>query len=85
MGWQVTRHSAEGTASPLDRRDRRRSYAIAARILQDGSCGAVAWIPPPNPATIGVPMPRNFPQGLFFMLGLLLAFYVLLPFLGVKV
>jgi hypothetical protein len=30
-------------------------------------------------------MPRNFPQGLFFMLGLLLAFYVLLPFLGVKV
>lgn len=30
-------------------------------------------------------MPRDFTQGLFFMLGLLLAFYVLLPFLGVKV
>ena len=31
------------------------------------------------------PMPRDFSQGLFFMLGLLLAFYVLLPLLGVRV
>ncbi len=30
-------------------------------------------------------MPRDFYQGLFFMLGLLLAFYILLPFIGVKV
>jgi hypothetical protein len=30
-------------------------------------------------------MPRNFHQGLFFMLGFLLAFYVLLPLIGVKV
>jgi len=30
-------------------------------------------------------MPRNPTQGLFFMLGLLLAFYLLLPFLGVPV
>ena len=31
------------------------------------------------------PMPRTFQQGLYFMLGFLLAFYVLLPFLGVRV
>lgn len=30
-------------------------------------------------------MPRNFEQAVYFMLGLLLAFYVLLPFLGVDV
>jgi len=30
-------------------------------------------------------MPRDFNQGLFFMLGFLLAFYFLLPFLGVQV
>jgi len=30
-------------------------------------------------------MPRTPTQGWFFMLGLLLAFYLLLPFLGVKV
>jgi hypothetical protein len=28
------------------------------------------------------PMPRDFNQGLFFLLGLLAAFYFLLPFLG---
>jgi hypothetical protein len=33
----------------------------------------------------GAKMPRNFHQGLFFMLGLLLAFYVLLPLIGAKV
>lgn len=31
------------------------------------------------------PMPRDFNQGLFFMLGFLLVFYVLLPLLGVSV
>jgi hypothetical protein len=30
-------------------------------------------------------MPRNFEQGMYFMLGLLLAFYLLLPLIGVKV
>jgi hypothetical protein len=30
-------------------------------------------------------MPRDFHQGLFFMLGFLLAFYILLPLIGVKV
>lgn len=30
-------------------------------------------------------MPRTFEQGLYFMLGLLLSFYVLLPLIGVKV
>jgi hypothetical protein len=30
-------------------------------------------------------MPRTPVQGLYFMLGFLLALYVLLPFLGVKV
>ena len=30
-------------------------------------------------------MPRDFSQGLHFMLGFLLAFYVLLPLLGVRV
>jgi len=30
-------------------------------------------------------MPRDFEQGIYFLLGLLLAFYVLLPFLGVSV
>ena len=29
-------------------------------------------------------MPRNFEQGMYFMLGLLLAFHVLLPLLGVR-
>lgn len=33
----------------------------------------------------GDEMPRDFHQGLFFMLGLLLAFYVLLPLIGAKV
>jgi len=30
-------------------------------------------------------VPRNFEQGMYFMLGLLLAFYLLLPLIGVKV
>jgi hypothetical protein len=38
--------------------------------------------PRPDPRTT---MPHDFNQGLFFMLGFLLAFYFLLPFLGVQV
>ena len=30
-------------------------------------------------------MPQTFVQGLYFMLGLLLAFYFLLPLIGAKV
>jgi hypothetical protein len=39
----------------------------------------------PSRSDSEIGMPRDFTQGLFFMLGFLLAFYVLLPFLGVKV
>jgi len=76
-----------GNASAGSPRNPPRRRTRGCRLVGSGQAGRG-----PHGSCIGsrgpseeTPMPRTPTQGWFFMLGLLLAFYLLLPFLGVKV